>query len=246
MSSLVHLPSLIAVPVAAALALYACDLKENGAGKIARMKVLEANAESLKNDAPLTAVRAHICGFHFESGAMERQVIAHRYISNLGEDIMQCVIYDSDKPRARLIGIEYIISREKFESLPEEEKKFWHSHVHEVKSGQLVAPRLPEGVEKDLMRDLVDTYGKTWYTWQVDRGDELPLGAPRLMMAPTADGQIGKTLMATRDRQLDVSSQEKRESREDLPSPDVSPGADSWQSGTSYQIGPMLRTRRVP
>lgn len=246
MSSLVHLPSLIAVPVAAALALYACDLKENGTGKIAQMKVLEANAESLKNDAPPTAVRAHVCGFHFESGAIQRQASGHTYISNLGEDIMQCVIYDSDKPQARIIGIEYIISREKFESLPEEEKKFWHSHVHEVKSGQLIAPRLTEGVEKELMRDLVGTYGKTWHTWQVARGDALPLGEPRLMMGSTADGQIAADLIDARDREFEVSSEKKRESREDLPSPEVLPGADSWQSGTSYQIGPILRTKRAP
>lgn len=246
MSSLVHLPSLIAVPAAAALALYACDLKENGAGKIARLKVLEASAEALKYDAPPTAVRVHVCGFHFESGAMERQMIAHRYISNLEEGIMQCVIYDSDKPPARLIGIEYIISRDKFEALPAEEKKFWHSNVHAVKSGQLVALRLPEGVEKELMRDLAGTYSKTWSTWQVDRGDDLPLGAPRLMMGSTADGQIDAEIIAARDRQFEISSERKRMSREDLPSPEALPGADSWQSGTSYQTGPMVQTRRSP
>lgn len=40
---------------------------------------------------------------------------------------------DSEKANARLIGIEYIISRRLFEGLPEEEKRFWHSHSHEVR-----------------------------------------------------------------------------------------------------------------
>jgi hypothetical protein len=44
----------------------------------------------------------------------------------------QCIIYDSADNNARLIGIEYIISRRLFESLPEEEKKLWHSHQYEV------------------------------------------------------------------------------------------------------------------
>lgn len=44
----------------------------------------------------------------------------------------QCVIYDSDAPDARLIGIEYIISRRMYEELPEEEQKYWHSHVYEA------------------------------------------------------------------------------------------------------------------
>ena len=33
-------------------------------------------------------------------------------------------------------------------------------------------------------------YGKTWHTWQVDRGDKLPLGILQLMMALTEDGQL--------------------------------------------------------
>jgi len=51
--------------------------------------------------------------------------------------VRQCVIYDSDKPNARLIGLEYIISSELFEGLPEEEKIYWHSHKYEVQSGTL-------------------------------------------------------------------------------------------------------------
>jgi len=50
---------------------------------------------------------------------------------------MLAVIYDSDKPNARLIGLEYIISSELFEGLPEEEKVYWHSHKFEVSSGTL-------------------------------------------------------------------------------------------------------------
>lgn len=40
----------------------------------------------------------------------------------------QCLIFDSDTPGARLIGIEYVIPEETFVALPDEEKKYWHSH----------------------------------------------------------------------------------------------------------------------
>jgi hypothetical protein len=36
------------------------------------------------------------------------------------------------QPGARLIGIEYIISRRLYEGLPQEEHKYWHSHQYEV------------------------------------------------------------------------------------------------------------------
>ncbi len=65
------------------------------------------------------------------------QVEAHHFCACPNEDVRQCVIYDSDKPNARLIGLEYIISSKLFEGLPEEEKMYWHSHKYEVQSGTL-------------------------------------------------------------------------------------------------------------
>ena len=207
-----------------------------GAERTAKTKILEAGAELLQREAPLRSIHAHVCGFHFYNGEMKRQVIAHHYCSHLGEEVLQCVIYDSDKPDARLIGIEYIISAKLFETLPPEEKELWHSHVHEVKSGQLIAPRLPDVAEKELMKKLVGTYGKTWHTWQVDRGDKLPLGIPQLMMGFTADGQANPEMVAERDKAYGISSDEKRKNRADLPSPAILPGADAWQQGKALQL----------
>lgn len=212
------------------------DSSAPGEPRTAKTKVLEAGAELLQSEAPLRSIHAHVCGLHFYNGDMSRQVIAHHYCAHLSEDVLQCVIYDSDKPGARLIGIEYIISARLFETLPAEEKKLWHSHVHEVKSGQLIAPRLPEVAEKALMRDLVGTYGKTWHTWQVDRGDTLPLGIPQLMMGFTADGQANVKIVADRDAGYRVSTEEKRKARADIASPTILPGADAWQQGEVVQL----------
>ena len=48
---------------------------------------------------------------------MTRQVEAHHYCSHLNQEVRQCAIYDTDKPDARLIGIEYIISAILFQSI---------------------------------------------------------------------------------------------------------------------------------
>lgn len=64
-------------------------------------------------------------------------------------DHFQCLIYDSDQPDAKLIGVEYMIPEEKFLQLPDDEKKYWHSHVHEVMSGSLVLIGLRAGVVAD-------------------------------------------------------------------------------------------------
>lgn len=59
-------------------------------------------------------------------------------------------------------------------------------------------PLVPEGVweiaETAEMREVVSLYGKTFHLWQVDRGDELPLGMPELMMSFTRDDQVSRNL----------------------------------------------------
>jgi Protein of unknown function (DUF1264) len=184
---------------------------------------------------PITDIHAHVCGIHFYNGDMSRQVIAEHYCAHLSNEVLECVIYDSDKPGARLIGIEYIVSAKIFESLPAEEKKLWHSHNYEVKSGVLTAPRMADAAEKDLMKVLIGTYGKTWHTWQVDRGDKLPLGIPQLMMGFTGDGQAKATIVAERDK-LYGSSDAKKAARADIPDVKLDPGADAWQKGAAVQL----------
>jgi Protein of unknown function (DUF1264) len=184
---------------------------------------------------PIGDIHAHVCGIHFYSGDMSRQIIAEHYCAHLNDEVLQCVLYDSNKPGARLIGIEYIVSARIFESLPAEEKKLWHSHNYEVKSGVLTAPGMGDTAEKDLMKALIGTYGKTWHTWQVDRGDKLPLGIPQLMMAFTADGQAKANIISERDK-LYGSTDAKKAARADIVDAKIAAGADGWQKGPAVQL----------
>jgi len=195
------------------------------------------------NFPPIGDIHAHVCGIHFYSGNMSRQIIAEHYCSHLSDKVLQCILYDSNKPGARLIGVEYIVSAKIFESLPPEEKKLWHSHNYEVKSGVLTAPGMAEAAEKDLMKVLIGTYGKTWHMWQVDRGDKLPLGIPQLMMAFTADGQAKANIIAERDKLYGLSAN-KKTARADIPDAKHDPGADGWQNGQAVQLD--LKTVPAP
>lgn len=186
---------------------------------------------------PIPAIHAHVCGFHFYSGDLKRAVRVDHYCSHLNAEVLQCVIYDSDEKNARLIGIEYIISEALFKQLPAEEKKLWHSHRYEVTSGLLLAPDLAGAAEEKLMKELVSTYGKTWHLWQVDRGDTLPLGLPKLMMGFTADDQLDPAIVATRDRALGIDSARARSAHARIPTRPIVDGADGWQQGRVFQIG---------
>ncbi|WP_242010947.1 OBAP family protein [Acetobacter musti] len=207
-----------------------------GSPKTVRSHVLDTVADTLQVKKPINAMSEYLNGFHFYADDMGRQVEANHFCTHLTEDFHQCVIYEANQTNARLIGIEYIVSERIFKTLSEDEKKLWHSHHYEVKSGMLVAPGVPRPGEHAFMKDLVTTYGKTWHTWQIDRDHDLPLGIPQLMMGFTRDGQIRQTFLDDRDRSFGISTRSERENRADIPMPDVAAGANSWQSGTAMQL----------
>ena len=149
------------------------------------------------------------------------------------QDVRQCLIYDSPESNARIIGIEYMISTALYKTLDAEERKLWHSHVFEVKSGMLILPGpngLPTGIweeaETKEMEQVIGLYGKTYHFWQVDRGDKLPLGGPELMMSFTKDGQQEglKELIKERDTRFWISSEQKAKKREYIEEPEIHPG----------------------
>jgi hypothetical protein len=207
-----------------------------------RSRVLDAGAAVLQTKAPLNAMNLYLDGFHFYADDMGRPVEAHHFCTHLTEDLHQCTIFDSNAADARLIGVEYIISERLFSGLPDDEKQLWHSHHYETTSGLLVMPGIPERIETVAMRDLATTYGKTWHTWQIDRGDQLPLGIPQLMMGYTRDGQLNPALISARDQRLGTSMQESRQARSEIPVPRPAAGANSWESGQT----PQLTVHRVP
>jgi hypothetical protein len=212
------------------------DVIAPGAAKSPSTVALDTGAAMLQSRPPIDALNAYLDGFHFYNGHPKAQMEAHHYCSILNEEVFQCVIYDGNVKDAKLMGVEYIISEHLFATLPEAEKPLWHSHVHEVKSGQLVAPGIPEPAEHALMEKLVHTYGKTWHTWHTDLDKTLPLGVPQLMMGFTADGQIEPALVAQRDRRLGVDSAEEKRQRADIVPPEVAPGANAWEQGKVIQI----------
>lgn len=206
-----------------------------GRGHPLKHRLLDLASGALQTKYPLEAMSTYLNGLHMYADDMGRQVEAAHFCIHLRHDLHQCVIFDRNATDARLIGIEYIINEERFRFLPAAEKKLWHSHHYEVKSGILTAPGVPEIAERSYFKDLVSTYGKTFHTWQYDRED-FPYGVPQLMMGFTADGQADENIVRDRDSRVGVSTEIKREKRENIPTPHVDPAANHWESGTSLQM----------
>src|SRR5690606_38251169 len=144
-------------------------VKAPGAEESTKSEVLEAGAALLQDKTPIKKINMYLNGFHFYNGNMGAQMEVQHYVSQLNEDLHQALMYDGNDENAKLMGVEYIISERLFKTLPEEEKKLWHSHHHEVKSGTLIAPGIPDAAEHELMEKLVSTYGKIIHTWHTDQ-----------------------------------------------------------------------------
>jgi Protein of unknown function (DUF1264) len=191
-----------------------------GGAESARTNVLEMGATAMQRDAPTDALDIYLVGFHPMKANPEHQFEAHHFCQQMNEDFAQCALYDGNTAAANLNGIEYIVSERLFESLPDEERQYWHPHNGEILSGQLVGPGLPEIAEKELMRSKMNSYGKTWHTWNTghlnEGGDMLPLGEPALAWSFNRFGEAAPGLVETRDQRMGIDTEERRRQRQDL------------------------------
>ena len=163
---------------------------------------------------PLEAMHLHLCAFHVAEDDPEFQLEAHHYCMPLRDDgkLFQCIVTDSDKPGAKILGVEYIVTDDLYRGLSKPEQVLWHPHDYEVTSGLLLAPKLSEEQENKFMAVVRKTWGKTFHTW-ADPNTELPLGRPRLMWAFTKDGQIRQELITKRDKDLGMSTEKIKRRR---------------------------------
>ncbi|KAA8895273.1 hypothetical protein FN846DRAFT_970342 [Sphaerosporella brunnea] len=200
-------------------------------------KVLETGASMVQDFTPLKNICAYLNAFHIYQSDPSRLVEAQHYCSHISNDVRQCLIYDSGAPNARLIGVEYMISKELYETLEPEEKKLWHSHAFEVMSGMLIMPKprtslvpdfLWDKAETREMEEVVSLYGKTFHFWEVDKGHNLPLGMPKLMMSFVKESPGFEKAVADRDSRFGTDRKHKAELRKHIQVPEVHPEADQW------------------
>ncbi len=167
---------------------------------------LEAGSRALQGPGPLKDFHVYLVGFHPAKDDPEHQMEAHHFCRVVNEDFTECVLFDGNGPDANMIGVEYIVSERLYARLPEEERPFWHPHDFEILSGTLVGPGLPRTAETALMLTKMNSYGKTWHTWDTgDRerhGDPLPMGEPMLMWSFNRLGECKDWLIRERDRMM--------------------------------------------
>jgi hypothetical protein len=226
-----------------------------GEGRSAWRATLEAGAAVLQDMTPLKDFDIYVVGLHCAKHEPEMQMEAHHFCRQVNQDFLQCVIFDGNTKDANLIGIEYIISERAFGMLPEDERASWHPHNYEILSGQLTAPGLPEAAERAFLKELMNSYGKTWHTWHTGRrdgrgepGTPLPFGDAKLMWSFNRDGEADEALKQEVESAMGIDEAAKRAQRQPFaelahPQHGVDAMADEF-SGTTPVAG-VLDARRA-
>jgi hypothetical protein len=194
-------------------------VEPRGEGRSLWRQALEAGAALIQDRTPLKDFDVYVVGLHCGKGEPDMQMEAHHFCRQVNQDLFQCVIFDGNTVDANLIGIEYIISERLFETLPAAEQESWHPHNFEILSGQLSAPGLPEVAERAFLKELMNSYGKTWHTWHTGRhdgepGDRLPLGEAKLMWSFNRDGEADESLKSNFLQNMEIDEKEKRRKRQ--------------------------------
>jgi hypothetical protein len=166
---------------------------------------------------PINGPHAHFCGIHLAKNDPKFQLITQHYCAahtqgDHGDDMFQCILFDSSEKNAKLLGVEYIISDKQYRGLADAEKKYWHPHTYEVLGAQLIAPGMDAEEEMKFMKMVLTTWGKAWHTWP-DPRTPIPTGEPLLIWSLTADGQVDEKVLAARDKQFKIDTPRLRDQR---------------------------------
>ena len=105
------------------------------------------------------------------------EMVVHHYCKKVAGGLIECQLYDSDKPDARLIGVEMVVDAATYNKFSKKEKALWHYHKIEIPKVDAVLPDLsPEEAAKTL-KSMEETYGKVYILWNPAKS-ESPVGKP--------------------------------------------------------------------
>ncbi|HEV2261599.1 MAG TPA: DUF1264 domain-containing protein [Candidatus Rubrimentiphilum sp.] len=121
---------------------------------------------------------------HF--GASHSTQIAHHWCKGgLMGGILECQIYDSDAPNARLVEVETIVPTSTWKQFSKSEQAVWHYHRKEIPLVHATLPGMPPAQQKKVVASMLETYGKVWLLWNpLNTKNGWPTGTPSIVVLP--------------------------------------------------------------
>ena len=104
-------------------------------------------------------------------------MVSHHYCKAVSGGFTECQLYDGDRPDAKLIGVEVVVSPEMYKSFSKAEKSMWHYHKTEIPRVSPTLPDLSAEEAAKVAKSLEESYGKVVILWDPTKG-AFPTGRP--------------------------------------------------------------------
>jgi hypothetical protein len=107
--------------------------------------------------------------------------IAHHWCKNVSSTLKECLLYDSDAPDARLVGVETVVPTAVWKTFAPSERALWHYHVTELAKVHATLPDTPKDEQAKVIAMIKPTYGKIWILWD-PLTSKNPIGQPTIVV----------------------------------------------------------------
>lgn len=98
----------------------------------------------------------------------------HHYCKGVSDKILQCLLFDSTDPNAKLVAVEYFVAKDLTRKLPLIQwHRYFHDHKVEIATGRVQVLE-PADKAKEIAEAASKTDGVIYHLWQ--KGQEFPDG----------------------------------------------------------------------
>ena len=112
------------------------------------------------------ALTIHVMAPHkFEDGTVHGPY--HHYCKGISPEVLQCLLFESTDPNARLTDVEYFVSKSVSRTaVPLKTwNKYYHDHEVEIASGRVQVLDMPEAQAKEVAAAAAQTDGIIFHLW---------------------------------------------------------------------------------
>ena len=149
-----------------------------------------------KKPGPADGFNIHVMAPHkFEDGTVHGPY--HHYCKGISPEILQCLLFESTDPNARLTDVEYFVSKtvSRTQVPLKTWNKYYHDHEIEIATGRVQVLDMPEAQAKEVAAVAAQTDGIIFHLWP--DGAKAPNGVSATRNR--SDTSIGRNKLRTVD-----------------------------------------------
>lgn len=148
------------------------------AGTTAALAVVAGPRQAVgANTGPVSQFTTHLIATHYLRGQAYE---THHYFKSLRDGVLQGIVFRGTDGGAPLIEIEWAISGDVFDALPEWQKEFWHPLAPAVDAGRVSVPGVTAEDERSTLATVRGLYAQTINVAGLDGA--LPVGLEGVAM----------------------------------------------------------------